>query len=133
SAQMMIDFAIKLLRDGVDHSEAQNIFRLQLADWLKNEQITKTESQYNLLHPKTFIPFQATSLGAQDKPEKRFKKPLKHPLTGKKCKMPNKNWKHCEETLMGMADYKDVHIADSFIVAGEIKYGTDETTIPRQA
>ena len=133
SAGMMIDFAMKLKDDKIEHTIAQKEFRNKIKEWLKDDLITKTEAMYNYLHPKTFIPFQATSLGAQDKPDRRYKKPLKHPLTGKNCKLPNKNWKHCKETLDTMSSYTKVYEAEGFVVAGGIKYGSDEKTIPRQA
>ena len=134
SAQMMIDFAKELKIRNISHSEAKKEFARWVKDNVNKNIIGKSESYYNQLHPSTFEPFQATSMSAQDNPDgRRCKKPLVHPLTKKNCKVPPMGWKYSLETLSQMSKFDEVHIGDGFIVAGEIRYGMDENTIPRQA
>jgi adenine-specific DNA-methyltransferase len=107
-----------------------------LCDWLKadagNVFIGSGESPYKNLDPQTFRPFQATPSCAHDKPETRCQKKLKHPITGKGCKVPSKGWKWSEPTLDKMASYKKYFEGDSFVIAGQIVYGIDEKTVPRK-
>ena len=42
-------------------------------------------------------------------------------------------WRYSEATLKDMAKYDKCYVGDGFVVAGEIRYGMDETTTPRRA
>jgi hypothetical protein len=96
--------------------------------------ISSGESPYKMLNPKTYRPFQSTPSCAHDKPESRSHYKLKHPITKKACSVPSKGWKWSEETLLKMAEYKEkeVVVGDGFVIAGQIVYGADETTVPRK-
>lgn len=134
AAQMMIDKAIELKKSGASYKEAQKEFKKWVKQMEKEKLISSGESPYNLLHPVTFRPFQPTPSCAQDKPEKRYKEPLVHPVTKKKCPVPSKGWKWKKETLVDMARYSknEIVIGDGFVIAGRIKYGVNESSIPRK-
>ena len=133
TAALMIQTAMELKAQGLTHIEAKKLFKKWVQESLKTGVIGKSESYYDQLHPETFDPFQSTSMSAQDNPEHRYKKPLIHPITKKPCKVPEMGWKYSEATLKEMANFDKVHTGDGFVVAGEIRYGVDESTIPRQA
>lgn len=133
SAQMMIEKALSLKKEKLSHTDAKKIFKKWIKENLAAGTIGMSESYYDQLHPDTFEPFQATSMSAQDNPDGRSKLKLIHPITKKPCKVPPMGWKYSEATLKDMAKYDKCYIGDGFVVAGEIRYGMDETTIPRQA
>lgn len=109
-----------------------SLLKLMLSEDVGREFIGSGESPYKLLHPKTYRPLQATPSCAHDKPETRSHKKLKHPVTGKLCKVPTKGWKWNEKTLNKMYEHTDVVKGDGFVIAGSIVYGADEATVPRK-
>lgn len=134
AAKMMLSKAAELKSSGMSYAEAQKLFKKWVAESEKAGTISSGESPYKLLNPKTFRPFQSTPSCAHDKPESRSHHKLKHPVTKKACAVPAKGWKWSEETLLKMAEYKekDVVVGDGFVIAGQIVYGADETTVPRK-
>lgn len=132
-ARLMINKAKELQASGMPHGEASKIFRAWVKKAKESEEIGSSESHYDQLHPDTFQPFQATAMGGHTDRESRCRTKLLHPLTKKPCKVPENGWKYSEETLLKMAKYKKIYKGDSFVVAGEIRYGLDESTTPRQA
>lgn len=132
AARMMIEKAKELKEQGLTYRDAQSVFKKWVRDEVAKGTIGSGESPYKLLHPKTFRPFQATPSCAQDKPETRSHRKLKHPVTSKPCKVPAKGWKWSDSTLQRMANYKSYSVGDGFVIAGQICYGKDETTVPRK-
>ena len=134
AAKMMIEKALELKKFGLSYSEAQKVFKKWISESEKAGLISSGESPYKMLHPKTFRPFQSTPSCAHDKPKSRSHYKLKHPVTKKSCEVPAKGWKWSEETLLRMADYKEkeIVVGDGFVIAGQIVYGSNETTVPRK-
>lgn len=130
SAKMMIEKALELKKSGVSYSEAQKTFKKWISESEKAGLIGSGESPYKLLHPKTFRPFRVAPSCAQDKPESRSHYKLKHPVTKKPCKVPAKGWKWSEETLLKMAAHDDYVVGDGFVIANQVVYGANETTVP---
>ena len=130
AAQLMVDKAIKLKNQKLSYKEAQTEFKKWVREQKKSGVISSGESQYRLLHPKTFRPFRGTPSCAQDNPETRYHAPIKPPVTGKKCGVPSKGWKWKKDTLLKMAEYKTYVVGDGFVIAGKIVYGKDESKIP---
>lgn len=133
-AEILLSKAKQLRENKVPYPEAQKEFSRYIKQLKATKQITGGEAMYSFLHPNTFKPFRLTSMSAQDNPEKRYNKPLIHPVTGKKCQVPGKGWKWKEETLLSKANYKkaDLIITEKYVIAGEVCYGKDESTIPNQ-
>lgn len=131
-AELLIKKSQELLESKIPYKEAQKQFKGHVKELLAAGLITTGESPYSQLHPKSYRPFQATPSCAQDKPETRCHKPLKHPVTKKPCKVPAKGWKWSEETLDGMAKYSESIVGEGFVLAGQIVYGEDENTVPRK-
>lgn len=132
SAKLILDKANELKESGIDYKEAQKVFKKWISQNEKDGLIGSGESPYKLLHPDTFRPFRATPSCAQDKPETRSHYQLKHPVTKKAVKLPAKGWKWSEETLLKMASHKAQEIVkgEGFVIAGQVVYGEDETTVP---
>jgi DNA modification methylase len=132
AARMMIEKAAELKQQGLSYKEAQKVFKAWVKEAEEQRTISSGESPYKLLHPKTFRPFQATPSCAHDRPETRSHRKLKHPVTKKDCKVPAKGWKWSDTTLLKMAEHDSHVIGDGFVIAGQIVYGEDETTVPRK-
>ena len=132
AAQLMISKAKELKESGLSYKEAQKEFKKWVREAEKSGDIGSGESPYKLLHPKTYRPLQATPSCAHDRPETRSHRKLKHPVTGKPCKVPAKGWKWSEPTLMKMVEHTNHIVGDGFVIAGKICYGKDETTVPRK-
>ena len=132
AAQMMIEKAHDLKNQTYSYTEAQIIFKQWVNDKKKEGVIGSGESPYRLLHPETFRPFSDTPSCAQDKPETRYNKPIKHPITNKPCSVPKKGWKWKKDTLLKMVKYDSYIKGDNFVIAGQLVYGKDETKIPRK-
>jgi adenine-specific DNA-methyltransferase len=130
--QLMLQKAAELKRSQVSYEQAQHEYKKWVASSLAKGLIGTGEAPYNMLHPKTFRPFQATPSCAHDKPETRCRLALKHPVTKRSCKIPAKGWKWSEPTLRKMAEFSEVVIGDGFVIAGSLCYGQDETTVPRK-
>lgn len=130
SAKMIIEKAMELKKAGIPYTEAQKLFKKWISESEKAGLIGSGESPYKLLHPETFRPFRVAPSCAQDKPESRSHYKLKHPVTKRPCKVPAKGWKWSEETLLRMAEHDDFTVGDGFVIANQIVYGSDETTVP---
>jgi DNA modification methylase len=131
-AELLVNKSKDLKESKIPYTEAQKQFKSYIKDLLGAGTITSGESPYSLLHPKTFRAFQATPSCAQDKPETRCHKPLKHPVTKKSCKVPAKGWKWSEATLDKMAKHDSYTVGNGFVIAGQLVYGENENTVPRK-
>lgn len=119
TAELMIKTAAELLKK---HSfgEAQKLYSEWVREKTKEGVLTGGEAVYNKIHPKTKRVFQADNSCAQDDPKgKRCRKPLIHPVTGKKCAVPTNGWKWKEETL------------DNLVAEDRFWFGEDHTSVPR--
>ena len=130
SSDTIIDLAKGFKDKKIPYDQAQKEFKDWLKDAKKKKIITAGEAEYKYLHPETFRPFRITASCAQDKPETRCHKKLKHPKTGKSCNVPSKGWKWSEKTLMEMYSHKKYYEGDTFVIAGKISYGKDENCVP---
>lgn len=101
----------------VINSEAKKKFY----DWVtKNKKLTGGEQAYKYIDEKGRV-YQSVSLRAPEpRTDKKFYIPLIHPVTGKPCAMPPNGFSRTPETLKDMMD------------KGDILFGVDETTQPRQ-
>lgn len=108
----------------------------ELRKWIKGQKekgnITSGTAMYNKIHPKTFRVYRGISTCAQDDNGSRYKKPLKHPITGEYCPVPSKGWKWKKDTLHSMVDYKNVVEIDTGYICGDIIFGKDHTTVPQK-
>ena len=132
AAEMMINKARELKSNGISYIEAQKEFKMWVKSMVSQGSIGSGESPYKLLHPESYRPFQSTPSCAHDRPESRCHDPLKHPVTGKPCKVPTKGWKWSKKTLMNMAKYDHFIEGYGFVIAGQIVYGKDENSVPRK-
>jgi len=89
--------------------------------WVNNnDQLSGGEKAYRYLDEEGRI-YQSVSLRAPEpRTDKKFHIPLKHPVTGKPCPTPPNGFSRTPETLKAMME------------KGEIIFGPDETTQPRQ-
>ena len=129
-AALMVAKAKELKAAGKPYLEAQKEFKQWVSAMEAKGILTTGESPYKLLDPETYRPLRATPSCAQDKPESRSHKKLPHPVTKKACKVPAKGWKWSEETLLSMARHQSHKVGDTFVIAGSIVYGSDETVVP---
>ena len=95
--------------------------RRQFREWIrKNPALSGGEKAYRQIDDDGRV-FQSVSLRAPEpRSDPKFFLPLVHPLTGKTCPVPPNGFSRTPETLARMQQ------------AGEIHFGKDETTQPRQ-
>ncbi len=118
SVLTMLDVAKRLIAE--DGGVTDNV-RKKFSAWVnKNEQLSGGEKAYRYIDNNCLI-YQSVSLRAPElRTEPKFHKPLIHPVTGKPCAMPPNGFSRTPETLAAMRE------------RGEILFGVDETTQPRQ-
>jgi len=104
-----------------EHGEVSEKARKKYASWVSsNSQLSGGEKAYRYLDEQGHI-YQSVSLRAPEpRTDLKFHKPLIHPVTGKPCSIPLNGFSRTPETLQVM------------IEGGEIIFGKDETTQPRQ-
>ena len=95
--------------------------RRRFSSWVSsNEQLSGGEKAYRYIDNEGHI-YQSVSLRAPEpRTDPKFHKPLIHPTTGRPCAMPPNGFSRTPETLASMVEN------------GEIIFGYDETTQPRQ-
>ena len=93
----------------------------EYAAWLNsNPELSGGEKAYRYLDEEGRI-YQSVSLRAPEpRTHPKFHEPLVHPITGKPCAVPPNGFSRTPETLQTMVE------------KGEILFGADETTQPRQ-
>ena len=93
----------------------------QYAEWVRNYQkLSGGERAYCFLDEEGLI-YESVSLRAPEpRTDRKFFKPLYHPITGKSCPVPPNGFSRTPETLQAMME------------KGEIIFGEDETIQPRQ-
>ncbi|MEA3340502.1 MAG: site-specific DNA-methyltransferase, partial [Chloroflexota bacterium] len=103
------------------HGGATEDAQGEYADWVRdNSELSGGEKAYRYLDDKGCV-YQSVSLRAPEpREDPKFHKPLIHPVTGKPCPMPANGFSRTPETLRKM------------VQRGEIIFGEDETTQPRQ-
>lgn len=91
------------------------------AAWVNgNNALSGGEKAYRYMDEEGCI-YQSVSLRAPEpRDDPKFHQPLIHPVTGKPCPVPPNGFSRTPDTLQGMMD------------RGEILFGVDETTQPRQ-
>lgn len=95
--------------------------RKEYADWVrKNPALSGGEKAYHSIDTQGRV-YQSVSLRAPEpRTDRKFFRPLLHPVTGKPCPVPPNGFSRTPETLQAM------------VARGEIIFGPDETTQPRQ-
>jgi adenine-specific DNA-methyltransferase len=95
--------------------------RREFSAWINaNENLSSGEKAYRYIDDMGRV-FQSVSLRAPERREnEKFHIPLIHPVTGKPCPVPPNGFSRTPETLATM------------ISNGEIQFGADESTQPRQ-
>ncbi|MEF8727297.1 MAG: site-specific DNA-methyltransferase [Accumulibacter sp.] len=118
SVLTMLEVASRLIAE--DGGVTDNV-RKRFSAWVNaNEQLSGGEKAYRYIDDKGLI-YQSVSLRAPEpRTDPKFHKPLIHPVTGKPCAMPPNGFSRTPETLAAMQE------------RGEILFGVDETTQPRQ-
>lgn len=118
SVLTMLEAAKRLIAE--DGGVTDNV-RKRFSAWVNaNEQLSGGEKAYRYIDDKGLI-YQSVSLRAPEpRTDPKFHKPLIHPVTGKPCAMPPNGFSRTPETLAAMQE------------RGEILFGVDETTQPRQ-
>lgn len=91
----------------------------EFSDWLKGQDFSGGEKAYKFIDENGEV-FQTVSMAAPDKPETRSHRPLKHPITGKNCPVPQKGWRFPDNAM------------DDILNLNQIIFGQDETTQPRR-
>ena len=116
--ELMLERSRRLIKNygGVTEEVKQ-----EYATWIRNHpKLSGGERAYCFLDEKGRI-YRSVSLRAPEpRADKKFFKPLIHPLTGKSCPVPPNGFSRTPETLQAM------------IKRGEIIFGPDETTQPQQ-
>lgn len=116
--QAMLNAADEIIKE---HGEVSVKVQKKYASWVsRNSQLSGGEKAYRYLDEQGRI-YQSVSLRAPEpRTDPKFHKPLIHPVTGKPCSVPPNGFSRTPETLQVM------------IERGEIIFGKDETTQPRQ-
>ena len=118
NVEVMLKKAAQLIKKqgGVTEQTKQ-----QYADWVRNNsKLSGGEQAYCFLDEQGCI-YQSVSLRAPEpRTDQKFFKPLTHPVSGKPCPVPPNGFSRTPETLQMM------------LKKGEIIFGSDETTQPRQ-
>ena len=116
--QMMLNKANELIRM---HGGVTESTKKAYANWVTNNfQLSGGEKAYRFLDEDGHI-YQSVSLRAPEpRTDPKFFQPLIHPVTGKPCPVPPNGFSRTPETLQSM------------IERGEIIFGPDHSTQPRQ-
>ena len=103
------------------HKGVTDKAKKEFAEWIDdNERLSGGEKAYRYLDEQGQI-YQSVSLRAPEpRANKKFHQPLLHPITKKPCSVPPNGFSRTPETLIDM------------VKNGEILFGVDETTQPRQ-
>jgi DNA modification methylase len=103
------------------HGSVTEKAQKEYAAWVNgNSKLTGGEKAYRFLDEQGRV-YQSVSLRAPEpRIDQKFHKPLRHPITGKPCPVPPNGFSRTPETLQRM------------MKRGEIIFGEDETTQPRQ-
>jgi adenine-specific DNA-methyltransferase len=114
----ILNFAKKVKDKYTDiNSDAKKEF----SDWInKNKALTGGEKAYKFIDEQGRV-YQSVSLRAPEpRTDEKFHRPLIHPVTRKPCAVPPNGFSRTPDTLHSMID------------KGDILFGIDETTRPRQ-
>ncbi len=118
SQRAMAEKAAHLVREA---GKVTDTVRAKYRSWLRsNPRLTGGEKAYRHIDETGRI-FQSVSLRAPEpRSDPKFFVPLIHPTTGRPCQVPPNGFSRTPSTLAGM------------LRAGEIQFGKDEKTQPRQ-
>ena len=118
NSQLILNKAKELInRDGGVSEDTKTDF----SRWVSNNhRLTGGEKAYRYLDDADRV-YSSVSLRAPEpRTDPKFFEPLTHPLTGKPCAVPPNGFSRTPDTLKSMVD------------RGEVLFGADETTQPRQ-
>jgi len=113
---------LKVARELVEkHGKGSEKAQKEYAEWVtKNQNLSGGEKAYRYLD-KDGVVYQSVSLRAPEpRKDPKFFEPLIHPATKKPCSVPPNGFSRTPDTLKDMVEN------------GEIIFGEDETTQPRQ-
>ncbi|MCY3883957.1 MAG: site-specific DNA-methyltransferase [Gammaproteobacteria bacterium] len=105
------------------------------AEWIAvQDHLTNGERAYKLLDKDGEV-YQLVHMGWPNKkpaPAEYFK-PIKHPVTGKDCRVPSRGWRYPPETIEELLGSDPlVHEPQQRVRQGEIVFGLDENSQPRR-
>lgn len=117
NAEMMLEKA-KVLFHKEDNLESTN---KSFKEWLKKQNISGGEAAYDKIDMNGSV-YQSVSMAWPNKQQapEDYLIPLKHPLTGKECPIPERGWRNPSQTMKNLLDNNLV------------LFGKDETTQPRR-
>jgi len=118
SVQSMLSTVKKFIDE---EGEVNDAVKKKFSSWLNsNENLSGGEKAYRYIDSDGHL-YQSVSLRAPEpRADEKFFKPLVHPITNKPCAVPPNGFSRTPETLKAMME------------RGEILFGVDETTQPRQ-
>ncbi len=118
SYQSILNMASNIIRK---HGSVTEEARKEFSIWVSsNPELSGGEKAYRYLDEQGNV-FQSVSLRAPEpRTDPKFHQPLVHPVTKKPCPVPPNGFSRTPETLQRM------------VANGEIIFGADETTQPRQ-
>ncbi len=118
NSQLILNRARELVSRDVGVSERT---RTEFSRWVSsNDRLTGGEKAYRYLDDAGRV-YSSVSLRAPEpRTDRKFFEPLLHPMTGKPCAVPPNGFSRTPETLKSMVE------------RGEVLFGDDETTQPRQ-
>ena len=118
NTQAILDKAKELV---AKYGGVSNSTRCAFSSWVsKNAQFTGGEKAYHFIDDTGQV-YSSVSLRAPERrTDPKFFEPLLHPLTGRPCAVPPNGFSRTPDTLKAMVE------------RGEILFGVDETTQPRQ-
>ena len=109
-------------RDSIrKHPESMQRARAYFVDWIRrNESLSGGERAYRYLDDDGRVYTSVSLRAPEPRTDAKFFEPLIHPETGRPCPVPPNGFSRTPETLRAM------------MARGEILFGADETTQPRQ-
>ena len=104
-----------------EHGGVSDAAKSAFSSWVsKNARLTGGERAYRYIDEAERVYTSVSLRAPEPRTDPKFFEPLIHPLTGKPCAVPPNGFSRTPETLKAM------------VRRGEILFGSDETTQPRQ-
>ncbi len=117
NAQEIINKAANIAKSSKDINSTRHEFKL----WIRNNRkLSGSERGFNELDDNGRV-YQTMHMGApEQRQDKKFFIPLKHPITNKNCPVPDRGWSNTPEFMGELQKNNLIH------------WGKDETTQPRK-
>jgi hypothetical protein len=106
----------------------------EFKNWLTRSDFSKGEQMYKYIDENGDV-YRGVSMAwpnKKDAPEHYFI-PLKHPITNKKCPIPNRGWRNPPDTMKKLLGDKPYIVnADGTVLQGSILFGANENRQPER-